>query len=80
MDITILADVLFQYELLSLNDMQRLQLSTITECDKIDHVYLKMVHLGEEKYKIFLSCLNSPHARKHSGHIELYEILSASQQ
>ena len=76
MDIKLLADVLFKKELLSLNDMQYLQLSTIIESEKIDHVYLKMVRLGEEDYKKFLSCLEDPHAREHAGHIKLYEILN----
>ena len=76
----ILADVLFKNELLTLSDMQYLQLSTVTEDEKVDRVYLKMVRLGEEDYKRFLSCLEDPHAKEHAGHIRLHEILSTSQQ
>ena len=80
MNIKILADVLFKNELLTLNDMEYLQLSTVTENEKVDRVYLKMVRLGEEDYKKFLSCLEDPHAKEHAGHIRLHEILSTSQQ
>ena len=80
MNIKILADVLFKNELLTLSDMQYLQLSTVTENEKVDCVYLKMVRLGEEDYKRFLSCLEDPHAKEHAGHIRLHEILSTPQQ
>ena len=79
-NIKVLADVLFKNELLTLSDMQYLQLSTVTEDEKVDRVYLKMVRLGEEDYKKFLSCLEDPHAKEHVGHTRLHEILSTSQQ
>ena len=80
MDIRILADVLYENELLTLSDMQYLQLATIIENEKKDYVYFKMVRLGEEDYEKFLSCLMDPHAAENPGHAELYEKLSASQQ
>ena len=81
-DIKILADVLLKNELLTVHDIQCLQLPTTDESEKEDHifVYHKMVGLGEEGYKKFLSCLVDPHARQHAGHIKLHKILSTSQQ
>ena len=79
-DIDILATVLFQNALLTQQDMQYLQLTTITDIKKVDHVYLKMVRLGEEEYKKFLSCLKDPYAMQYDGHIKLRDILLASQQ
>ena len=80
MDIDILATVLFQNALLTQQDMQHLQLPTRTESKKVDYVYLKMVRLGEEDYKKFLSCLKDPYAMQYDGHIKLHDILSTSQQ
>ena len=79
-DIKILALVLFQNALLTQQDMEYLQLTTIIESKKVDHVYLKMVRLGEEGYKKFLSCLKDPYASQHDGHIKLYDILLTPQQ
>ena len=78
--IEILTLVLFQNGLLSQQDMEHLQLPTMTESKKLDYVYLKMVRLGEEDYKKFLSCLKDPYAIEHDGHIKLHDILSTSQQ
>ena len=75
-----LIPVLFQNELLTQQDMQHLQLPINTDNEKVEYIYLKMVRLGEEDYKTFLSCLKHPYASQHGGHIRLYEILSASQQ
>ena len=47
MDIKVLAFVLFQNELLTPQDMEHLQLTTIIESEKVDRVYLKMVCLRE---------------------------------
>ena len=82
MDIKILADVLVKNKLLTQDDMDCLQLRAIDESKIVDHafVYHKMVGLGEEGYKKFLSCLMDPHARQHAGHIILHKILSTSQQ
>ena len=55
--------------------MEQLQLPTMTESKKIDYVYLKMVRLGEEGYKKFLSCLKDEYAVQHAGHLKLYEKL-----
>ena len=74
-NIEILAVVLFQNGLLTAQDMEQLQLPTITESKKVDHVYLKMVQLGEEDYKKFLNCLKDPYASQHAGHPKLYETL-----
>ena len=78
-DIDILVTVLFQNGLLTQQDMQQLQLTTITEIKKLDYLYLKMVCLGEEDYKKFLSCLKDQYAMQHEGHIKLHKILSTSQ-
>ena len=75
-NIEILAFVLFQYELLTLQDMEQLQLPTMTENKKINYVYLKMVQLGKEGYKKFLRCLKDQYAVQHAGHLKLYEILN----
>ena len=75
MNIEILAPVLFQNELLTQQDMEYLQLPTMTESKKRDSVYLKMVRLGEEGYKKFLSCLKDQFAVQHAGHLKLYEKL-----
>ena len=80
MDRGILAVVLFQNELLTAQDMEHLELPTMIESKRINYVYLKMVQLGEEDYKKFLSCLKHPYASQHAGHIRLHEILSTSQQ
>ena len=74
-NIQILVIVLFQNELLTTQDMDHLQLPTITESKKVDYVYFKMVQLGEEDYKKFLSCLKDPYASQHAGHLKLYETL-----
>ena len=79
-DIKVLAFVLFQNELLTPQDMEHLQLTTIIESEKVDRVYLKMVCLGEGDYKKFLSCLKDPFASQHNGHVKLYDILSTLQQ
>ena len=79
-DIEILSLVLFQNGLLSQQDMQQLQLPTMTESKKLDYVYLKMVRLGEEDYKKFLRCLKDPYASQHDGHLKLHDMLSTSQQ
>ena len=76
----ILALVLFQNELLTLEDMEHLQLSAITESNKIDYLILKTAFLGEEGYKTFLSCLKDPYAMQYTGHEEFYRILPKSQQ
>ena len=55
--------------------MEQLQLPTMAESKKIDYVYLKMVRLGEEGYKKFLSCLKDEYAVQHAGHLKLYEKL-----
>ena len=44
----------------------------VIESEKVDRVYLKLVHLGEEGYKKFLSCLRDSYANQHAGHIKLY--------
>ena len=75
MNIEILAPVLFQNELLTQQDMEQLNLPTMTESKKRDHVYLKMVRLGEEGYKKFLSCLKDRYAMQHAEHLKLHEIL-----
>ena len=82
MDVKVLADVLVKNKLLTQDDMQCLQLPTTDEIKKVDHafIYDKMVGLGEEDYKKFLSCLMDPHVRQHAGHITLHKILSTSQQ
>ena len=80
MDRGILALVLFQNELLTHQDMQHLQLPTNTDNEKVEYVYLKMVCLGKEDYKKFLSCLKDQYASQHAGHKRLHEILSTSQQ
>ena len=79
-DIKMLTPVLYQNDLLTLRDMEYLQLPTIIESEKVDYVYLKMVRLRGEEYIKFLSCLKDPHARQYPGHIKLYEVLSTSQQ
>ena len=75
MNIEILAPVLFQNELLTQQDMEQLQLPTMTESKKRDYVYLKMVQLGGEEYKKFLSCLKNQYAVQYAGHLKLYEKL-----
>ena len=79
MDRGILALVLYQNELLTHQDMQHLQLPTNTDNDKLEYIYFKMVGLGEEDYKKFLSCLKDPYASQHAGHVKLHDILSTSQ-
>ena len=78
--IEILAVVLFQNALLTQEDMEHLQLPTMTESKKVDYVYLKMARLAEEDVKKFLNCLKDPYAMQHEGHIKLHDILSTSQQ
>ena len=80
MDVEKLADVLVKNKLLTQDDMHCLQLPTTDGSKKVDNafVYHKMVKLGEEEYKKFLSCLVDPHAKQHAGHLRLYKILSAS--
>ena len=82
MDVKVLANVLVKNKLLTQDDMQCLQLPTTDEIKEVDHafVYDKMVCLGEEGYKKFLSCLMDPQASQHAGHIALHKILSTSQQ
>ena len=80
MDINILTPVLFQNGLLTLEDMEYLQLSTITESKKVHYLYLELLRLGEERYEEFMNCLKDPYAIQHGGHTELYEKLSTSQQ
>lgn len=75
MDIEILAPVFFQNVLLTAQDMEHLQLATMMESKKVDYVYLKMLRLGEEDCKKFLSCLMDPYAMQRAGHIKLYEKL-----
>ena len=75
----ILAVVLFQNALLTQDEYEHLQLP-MTESKKVEYVYLKMVRLGEEDVKKFLSCLKDPYAMQHAGHIKLHDILSTSQQ
>ena len=76
-NITTLAPVLFENDLLTSHDMEHLQLLTITDGDKIKYVYLKLLHRGEEGYEKFMKCLKDPNAMLHAGHIALYEKLSA---
>ena len=79
MNITTLAPVLFENDLLTSHDMEHLQLPTITDSDKINYVYLKLLRCGEEGYEKFMKCLKDPNAMSHRGHIELYEKLSTLQ-
>ena len=80
MDINILVFVLFEKGLLTVQDIEYLKLPTITESEKLNYLYQKMVLLGGEKYTKFLNSLQDPYASLHTGHIELYEKLSISQQ
>lgn len=79
-DINILAVVLFQNTLLTMQDLEILRLQTITESKKLDYLYQKMVLLGGEEYTRFLNSLQDPYASQHDGHKQLYEKLSISQQ
>ena len=74
-NITILAPVLYENGLLTSRDMEFLQLSTITDSDKIYFLYIKLLRRGEEGYKKFIECLQNPHAMQHDGHKELYQKL-----
>ena len=78
-NITTLAPVLFENDLLTSDDMEHLQLLTITDGDKINYVYVKLRRHGKEGYEKFMKCLKDPHAMSHRGHIELYEKLSTLQ-
>jgi len=75
-----LAPVLLQNGLLSPSDMEFLQLQTIIDSEKVNFIHVKLLRLGKEGFEKFMECLKDPHAMQHSGHQELYQILSASQQ
>lgn len=75
-DIKILAPFLIQNDLLTLCDMEYLQMQTITDSDKKFFIYVKLLRLGEEGYKKFIVCLNDSDATTHAGHTELYNKLS----
>ena len=78
-DIKTLAPVLIQNKLLTLYDMEFLQLQTIIDSEKVFFIYVKLVRCGKEDYEKFMDCLKHPHAMEHLGHEELHRKLSASQ-
>ena len=78
-NITILAPVLFENDLLTSDDLEFLQLLTITDGEKIKFLYINLLRRGEEGYKKFMECLQNTHAMQHDGHKELYQKLLKSQ-
>ena len=79
-DIKTLAPVLIQNNLLTLYDAEFLQLQTITDSEKAFFVYVKLLRCGKEGYEKLMDCLKDPHAMGHTGHEELHQKLSSSQQ
>ena len=78
-DIKTLAPVLIQNKLLTLYDMEFLQLQTIIDSEKVFFIYVKLLRCGKEDYENFMDCLKHPHAIEHLGHEELHRKLSAPQ-
>ena len=64
---------LYQNELITADDFERVQSQKITNRDKVTFLYLKLIHLGEADFKTFMDCLRD--ANDHAGHGELYHIL-----
>ena len=76
-DTKTLSPVLNKYGLLSRHDMEFLQLQTIIDSDKVSFIYVKLLRLGKEGYEKLLLCLKDPHAMQHTGHTDLYHMLSS---
>ena len=68
---------LYQNKLITKDDFERVQNQNMTSKDKVTFLYLKLVHLGEDGFKVFMYCLRN--ADDHAGHEELYHKLSALQ-
>ena len=64
---------LYQNELITEDDYERVQLPNMTSNDRVTFLYLKLVRLGEDGFKAFMDCLRD--AKDHLGHEELYHIL-----
>ena len=78
-NIKTLAPVLYENNLLTLYDMEFLQLQIIIDSDKVFFVYVKLLRCGKEDYEKFMDCLKHPHAMDHIGHEELHRKLSVPQ-
>ena len=76
-DASTLSPVLHKYGLLSLNDMEFLQLQTITNSEKVKFIHVKLLRLGKEGYEKFMMCLKDPDAMEHDGHKHLHNKLSS---
>ena len=77
-DTKTLAPVLIQNNLLTLYDMEFLQLQKIIDSDKAYFIFVKLLRRGKKGYGEFMDCLKHPHAMEHIGHEELHKILSVS--
>jgi len=72
----VLAPRLFENDLLSGDDVERIHLPIMTRSDKATFLYWKLLHLNKEEFKKFLNCLRD--AKEHIGHEDLYQKLSNS--
>ena len=78
MDGKILAPHLFTKGLITADDLERVQLPTMTSWDKAIFLYLKLLRLGKEEFETFINCLKD--ANEQSGHKTLYDKLSSTLQ
>ena len=77
-DIKTLAPVLIENNLLTLYDMEFLQLQKIIDSEKVFFIFVKLLRRGKKGYGEFMDSLKHPHAMEHIGHEELHKLLSAS--
>ena len=73
-DSNTLAPHLYAKELITEDDLERVQLPTMTRGDKVTFLYLKLLHLRKEEFRTFMNCLKD--ANQHPGHGMLYGKLS----
>ena len=77
-DSKILVPHIFAKNLITADDLERVQLPTMTSSDKVNFLYLKLLHLGKEGFETFMNCLKD--ANEHPEHDELYDKLSSALQ
>ena len=70
-----LAIHLYQNNLITEDDFERVQLQNMTRSDRAIILYLKLIHLGKTDFEVFMNCLKDA-ANEHLGHKELYHKLS----
>ena len=78
MNSTVLAPHSYAKDLITADYLELVQLQTMTHTDKVNFLYLKLLHLGKEEFETFMNCFKD--ANEHPRHKKLYDKLSSTLQ